>query len=245
VKDENDDLLADSKNILNRCSQLLNMHNVSDVRQMEVHTAESLVSGPSHLEVEIAIEKLKRYKSPGSVRTVAKLFGAGGETLLSSINVLILFLCVASCCVCITNIYIYIYIYNTFMELSNVSGIDLCHIYIYIYIFVLILVGIRRNCLMSGRSLLLYRFTKRTNCNNYLGISLLSASYTVLLNILFSRLSPCRDEIFGDLQCGFQLIRLTTDQRKGDHSEDQDVGGWVILRWVLERWDGVVWTGLV
>jgi hypothetical protein len=44
VKYENGDLLPDSHNILNRCknyfSQLLNVHNVSDVRQIEVHTAE-------------------------------------------------------------------------------------------------------------------------------------------------------------------------------------------------------------
>jgi hypothetical protein len=63
VKDENGDLLADSHNILNRWknyfSQLLNVHNVSDVRQIEVHMAEPLVPGPSHLEVEIAIVKLK------------------------------------------------------------------------------------------------------------------------------------------------------------------------------------------
>jgi hypothetical protein len=43
VSDEDGDLLADSHNILNRWnnyfSQLLNMHNVSDVRQIEVHTA--------------------------------------------------------------------------------------------------------------------------------------------------------------------------------------------------------------
>jgi hypothetical protein len=70
VKDGNCDLLADSHNILSRWknyfSQLLNVHNVSDVRQIEVHTAEPLVPGPSHLEVEIAIAKLKKYKSPGS-----------------------------------------------------------------------------------------------------------------------------------------------------------------------------------
>jgi hypothetical protein len=34
-------------------------------------------------------------------------------------------------------------------------------------------------------------------------------------------------------------------QRKRDHYEDQDVGGWIILGWILERWDGVMWTGLV
>jgi hypothetical protein len=70
VKDENGDLLADSNNILNRwkncLSQLLNVHNVSDVRQIEVHTAQPLIPGPSCLEVEIAITKLKKYKSPGS-----------------------------------------------------------------------------------------------------------------------------------------------------------------------------------
>jgi hypothetical protein len=70
VKDENGDLLSDSRNILNRqknyFSQLLNMHSVSDVRQIEVHMAEPLVPGPSRLEVEIAIAKLKKYKSPGS-----------------------------------------------------------------------------------------------------------------------------------------------------------------------------------
>jgi hypothetical protein len=66
VKDENGDLLADSHCILNRWnnyfSQLLNMHNVSDVRQIDVHTVEPLVSGPSRLEVEIAIATLKMYK---------------------------------------------------------------------------------------------------------------------------------------------------------------------------------------
>jgi hypothetical protein len=60
VKDKNNDLLADSHNILNRWknyfSQLL---NVSDVRQIEVHTVDPLVPGPSRLEVEIVIAKLK------------------------------------------------------------------------------------------------------------------------------------------------------------------------------------------
>jgi hypothetical protein len=68
MKDENGDLLADSHNILNRWknySQLLNVHIVSDVRQIEIHTAELLVPD-SCFEVEVAIAKLKRYKSPGS-----------------------------------------------------------------------------------------------------------------------------------------------------------------------------------
>jgi hypothetical protein len=61
----NGDLLVDSHNFFT-FSQILNVHNVSDVRQIEVHKAEPLVPGHSCLEVEIAIAKLKKYKSPGS-----------------------------------------------------------------------------------------------------------------------------------------------------------------------------------
>jgi hypothetical protein len=59
VKYENGDLVADSHNILNRWksyfSQLPNVDNVSDVKQIELHMTEPLVPGPSRLEVEIAI----------------------------------------------------------------------------------------------------------------------------------------------------------------------------------------------
>jgi hypothetical protein len=37
-------------------SELLNVHNVSDVRQTEVHTAEPIVPGPSRLEVELLLQ---------------------------------------------------------------------------------------------------------------------------------------------------------------------------------------------
>jgi hypothetical protein len=65
------------------------VHNVSDVRQIEVHTAEPLVPGPSHLVVTIATAKLKNYKSPGSDQIPAELIQAGGEILLSEIHKLI------------------------------------------------------------------------------------------------------------------------------------------------------------
>jgi hypothetical protein len=65
------------------------VHNVSNVRQIEVHTAEPLVPGPSRLEVEIAIAILKKYKSPGSDQIPAELNQAGGEILLSAIHKLI------------------------------------------------------------------------------------------------------------------------------------------------------------
>jgi len=45
--------------------QLLNVHAFNDVRHTEIHTAEPLVLKPSAFEVELAIEKLKSYKSPG------------------------------------------------------------------------------------------------------------------------------------------------------------------------------------
>jgi hypothetical protein len=62
------------------------VHNVSDFRQIEVHTVEPLVPGPSRLEVDIAIAKLKRYKLPRSDQIPAELIQAGGEILLSEIH---------------------------------------------------------------------------------------------------------------------------------------------------------------
>jgi hypothetical protein len=63
--------------------------NVSDVKQIEVHMAEPLVPGPSRLDVEIGIAKLKKYNSPGSDQILAELTQAGGETFLSVIHKLI------------------------------------------------------------------------------------------------------------------------------------------------------------
>jgi hypothetical protein len=54
-----------------------------------MHTAEPFVPESSSSEVEVAIGKLKRYKSPGVVRIPAELFQAGRETLHSEIHKLI------------------------------------------------------------------------------------------------------------------------------------------------------------
>jgi hypothetical protein len=66
VKDKIGNLLAASHSILKRWknyfSQLLNVHRISDVRQIEIRTAEWLVPDPGPTEVEIAIVKLKKYK---------------------------------------------------------------------------------------------------------------------------------------------------------------------------------------
>jgi hypothetical protein len=34
-------------------------------------------------------------------------------------------------------------------------------------------------------------------------------------------------------------------QKERDHWEDQDVGGWTILKWILERWGGMVGIGSI
>jgi hypothetical protein len=93
IKDENDNLLTDPKRILNRqkkkkksFNQVLNVHGVHDVKWMNTHTAEPAVPEPSLVKVEIAIGKLKRFKSLGSDQILAKLIKAGGETLLSEIH---------------------------------------------------------------------------------------------------------------------------------------------------------------
>jgi hypothetical protein len=81
VNYENGDLLADS-----HFYQLLNVHNISDLRQIEVHIAEPLVPGPRCLEVETATAELKKYNLPGSDEIPTELIQAGGKILLSAIH---------------------------------------------------------------------------------------------------------------------------------------------------------------
>jgi hypothetical protein len=74
----------------NYFSQLLNIHGNSDVRQTEIHTAELLVPEPSAFKVEMAIEKLRSYKSPGIDQIPAELIKVV-QLALRSINFLFLF----------------------------------------------------------------------------------------------------------------------------------------------------------
>jgi hypothetical protein len=57
--------------------QVLNVHGIHDIRQMDIHTAEPLEPEPSLVEVGIAIAKLKSYKSPGTDQIPAELIKAG------------------------------------------------------------------------------------------------------------------------------------------------------------------------
>jgi hypothetical protein len=89
VKYKNVDLLVDSHNNVNRWknyfSLLLNVHNVSDVRQIGTHSAEPLVPDLSPYDFEAAIETLKKYKLQSSDQIPAELIQGGSETVLCEI----------------------------------------------------------------------------------------------------------------------------------------------------------------
>jgi hypothetical protein len=56
---------------------------------MNIHTADSLVPEPSLVKVEIAIGKLRRYKSLATDQILAKLIKAGSEILHPEVHKLI------------------------------------------------------------------------------------------------------------------------------------------------------------
>jgi hypothetical protein len=74
---------------MNHFSQLLNVHEVSDVRQTEIHAAETLVPEPSAFKVEMAIEKLKDTNHEILIKFGQNLFKQGvGHFILRAINLL-------------------------------------------------------------------------------------------------------------------------------------------------------------
>jgi hypothetical protein len=93
-KDENGDLLPDPQSVLNRWTnffnQVLNVHGVYDVRQMDIQKAEPLVPEPHLFKMETAIGKLKSYKSPDTCQIPAEPIKARGEILCSEIHYLLL-----------------------------------------------------------------------------------------------------------------------------------------------------------
>jgi hypothetical protein len=89
VKDQRGDICADPHKILNRWNnyfcQLLNVYETNSVRQTEMHTVEPFV-----VEVEAAMEKLKRYsKSSSTDQIQQKSFKQEGkQCILRSTNLL-------------------------------------------------------------------------------------------------------------------------------------------------------------
>ena len=61
-------------------SVLFSVHEVSDHRQTDLHTAEPLVPETSAFDVEMATEKLKRHNSPGIYKISTELIKAWFRT---------------------------------------------------------------------------------------------------------------------------------------------------------------------
>ena len=66
---------------------------LTDWGQAEIHTAEPQVPEPSASEVELAIEKLKSHKSPGSYQIPEEQIKAGCRTIRLEIHKLIISIC--------------------------------------------------------------------------------------------------------------------------------------------------------
>jgi hypothetical protein len=63
------------KNVFN---EELNVHEFHEDKQKDIHTADPLVPEPILLEVEIAVGKLKSYKSPGNDQIPAEFIKSWG-----------------------------------------------------------------------------------------------------------------------------------------------------------------------
>ena len=70
----------------NYFSQILTVHEVKDVRQLEIHTVEPLVPELSAFEVELGIEKLKNHKSPSIDQIPAELIKARSTKICCEIH---------------------------------------------------------------------------------------------------------------------------------------------------------------
>ncbi|KAJ4444986.1 hypothetical protein ANN_06785 [Periplaneta americana] len=70
--------------------KILQKPNRNDRDEIEIQTAEPFIPEPTLSEVEIAIENLKKYKSPGIDQIPAELIQEGGSALYSEIYKLVL-----------------------------------------------------------------------------------------------------------------------------------------------------------
>jgi hypothetical protein len=57
---------------------MLNVNGVNGIGRTEIHTAETKLPQPSALELDLATEKLKGHKLPGTDQIPAELIKTGG-----------------------------------------------------------------------------------------------------------------------------------------------------------------------
>jgi hypothetical protein len=131
---------------------------VNDVRQREIHAAKLLMLEPSAFDIEMAIEKLKRHKSPDIDEIPAEMIKAGCRTIISQIHKLM----------------------NSVWNKEELTE------------------QWKESVIVP-----VYKKGDKTDCSDYRGISLFSATYKILSNILLSRSTPYAEEIIGDHQYGF------------------------------------------
>ena len=68
----------------------MDVHGVNDVRQVDVQTAKPLVPVPSAFDIELATEKLKSNKLPGTDQIPAELIKGGVRTIRDESHKLII-----------------------------------------------------------------------------------------------------------------------------------------------------------
>jgi hypothetical protein len=86
VKGEKANLITDRHSILARWRKHFSqLQNVFDVRQTETHTSELLVPQPNAFDFEMAIETMKRHKSPNFNQIPPEIIKSSGRTIRSEI----------------------------------------------------------------------------------------------------------------------------------------------------------------
>jgi hypothetical protein len=75
----------------NHFSQIFILYGFSEVRQTKIHTLEPLLPEPSAFEFEMATEKLKRIKSPGTDQIPTEFIKAGSRKNCSDFHKLFYF----------------------------------------------------------------------------------------------------------------------------------------------------------
>jgi hypothetical protein len=91
--------------------QLLNVHDINYIRQIEMHTAKPLVPHSISVEVKIDFQKLKRHKLSGLDQILTVLIQAGSKHyVLGYIKLLILFGIRKNCHSSGTNLLLYLFL---------------------------------------------------------------------------------------------------------------------------------------